>query len=97
MAGNRCRPPTRRQPDLHPPPPPLDLRRLLPADLRADPGARPLLLLHGLGDRSPVAVPDDVAAWPGPIAALDFTGHGDSTTIGAERAGVLERAAELGL
>jgi len=25
------------------------------------------------------------------------TGHGDSTTIGAERPGVLARAAELGL
>lgn len=38
-----------------------------------------LLLLHGLGERSPREVPDAVAAWPGPIAALDFTGHGDST------------------
>jgi len=41
--------------------------------------SRPLLLLHGLGDRSPDSVPHWVAAWPGPIAALDFTGHGDST------------------
>jgi pimeloyl-ACP methyl ester carboxylesterase len=52
--------------------------------LRAEPldaavPSRPLLLLHGLGDRSPDSVPHWVAAWPGPVAALDFTGHGDST------------------
>jgi len=41
--------------------------------------SRPLLLLHGLGDRSPTGVPHWCASWPGPIAALDFTGHGDST------------------
>ncbi len=41
--------------------------------------SRPLLLLHGLGDRSPVSVPDWVAPWPGTIAALDFTGHGSSS------------------
>lgn len=40
---------------------------------------RPLLLLHGLGERSPEAVPEELAGWPGPIAALDFTGHGAST------------------
>lgn len=39
----------------------------------------PLLLLHGLGERSPVTVPDTLAGWSGPVAALDFTGHGDST------------------
>ena len=39
----------------------------------------PLLLLHGLGERSPAEVPDAVAAWRGPITALDFTGHGMST------------------
>jgi pimeloyl-ACP methyl ester carboxylesterase len=38
-----------------------------------------LLLLHGLGERSPERVPDAVAAWPGPVTALDFTGHGAST------------------
>lgn len=44
------------------------------------PGAgRTLLLLHGLGESSPTAVPEYAAAWPGPIAALDFTGHGAST------------------
>jgi pimeloyl-ACP methyl ester carboxylesterase len=38
-----------------------------------------LLLLHGLGERSPAAVPPVAEAWPGPVHALDFTGHGDST------------------
>ena len=52
--------------------------------LRAEPldaavPSRPLLLLHGLGDRSPTSVPHWCASWPGPVAALDFTGHGDST------------------
>jgi pimeloyl-ACP methyl ester carboxylesterase len=37
-----------------------------------------LLLLHGLGGRTPLDVPDDVAAWPGPITGLDLTGHGAS-------------------
>ena len=46
--------------------------------LRAGEG-RALLLLHGLGERSPRELPADVAGWPGPVAALDFTGHGDST------------------
>jgi pimeloyl-ACP methyl ester carboxylesterase len=46
--------------------------------LRAGPG-RTLLLLHGLGERSPAAVPQELAAWPGPVYALDFTGHGAST------------------
>ncbi|MGI9644994.1 MAG: alpha/beta fold hydrolase [Ilumatobacteraceae bacterium] len=41
---------------------------------------RALLLLHGLGEQSPDDVPEAVAAWPGPITALDFTGHGASTT-----------------
>jgi pimeloyl-ACP methyl ester carboxylesterase len=40
---------------------------------------RPLLLLHGLGERSPQAVPEHLAAWPGAIWALDFSGHGDSS------------------
>lgn len=47
--------------------------------LRAGEG-RPLLLLHALGEASPTVVPAHVAdAWPGPIHALDFTGHGAST------------------
>ena len=29
-------------------------------------GARPLLLLHGLGERSPSSVPSWAAVWPGP-------------------------------
>jgi pimeloyl-ACP methyl ester carboxylesterase len=40
---------------------------------------RPLLHLHGLGERSPVEVPSHLAAWRGPVWALDFTGHGAST------------------
>jgi pimeloyl-ACP methyl ester carboxylesterase len=47
--------------------------------LRTDAGGRALLLLHGRGLRSPAGVPAAVAAWPGPIWALDFTGHGAST------------------
>jgi pimeloyl-ACP methyl ester carboxylesterase len=39
----------------------------------------PLLLLHGLGARTPDTVPADIdAAWTGPIYGLDFTGHGQS-------------------
>lgn len=44
-----------------------------------DAGSRPLLILHGLGEQSPAAVPVWAAAWPGEVAALDFTGHGAST------------------
>jgi pimeloyl-ACP methyl ester carboxylesterase len=40
---------------------------------------RPLLLLHGLGERSPAAPPASLAAWTGPLFALDFSGHGAST------------------
>jgi len=40
---------------------------------------RPLLLLHGLGERSPRSVPAHLESWTGPVYALDFTGHGDST------------------
>jgi pimeloyl-ACP methyl ester carboxylesterase len=40
---------------------------------------RPLLFLHGLGERAPAVVPSWLADWTGPVAALDFTGHGDST------------------
>ncbi len=40
---------------------------------------RPLLLLHGLGEASPDRVPSWAAAWPGPVVALDFAGHGRST------------------
>ncbi len=40
---------------------------------------RPLLLLHGLGERSPERAPAWAAGWPGAVHALDFTGHGAST------------------
>jgi pimeloyl-ACP methyl ester carboxylesterase len=47
-------------------------------ELRSGPG-RSLLLLHGLGGHTPARVPDELAAWPGPVHGLDFTGHGEST------------------
>jgi pimeloyl-ACP methyl ester carboxylesterase len=52
--------------------------RLALHDLRVGEG-RPLLLLHGLGERAPVEVAPYLDVWHGPIAALDFTGHGLST------------------
>jgi pimeloyl-ACP methyl ester carboxylesterase len=52
--------------------------RLALHNLRGGQG-RPLLLLHGLGERAPQRVDGELAAWPGPIYALDFTGHGAST------------------
>lgn len=45
----------------------------------SDGPGRTLLLLHGLGERSPATVPTWAEGWPGPVAALDFTGHGEST------------------
>jgi pimeloyl-ACP methyl ester carboxylesterase len=44
-----------------------------------DGDGRPLLVVHGLGERSPEAVPDHLDGWPGPVWALDLTGHGSST------------------
>jgi pimeloyl-ACP methyl ester carboxylesterase len=44
-----------------------------------DEGGRPLLLLHGLGERTPAAPPAMTDVWPGPVFGLDFTGHGAST------------------
>lgn len=46
---------------------------------RADSVTHGLLLLHGLGERSPDSVPAWAAGWSGPVYALDFTGHGAST------------------
>lgn len=46
-------------------------------ELRTGSG-RPLLLLHGLGEATPAALPDRFEPWPGPVFGLDFTGHGDS-------------------
>ncbi len=40
---------------------------------------RTLLMLHGLGESAPDDVPSWLTSWTGPIAALDFTGHGRST------------------
>jgi pimeloyl-ACP methyl ester carboxylesterase len=57
----------------------LALHHLRSAEESPDPQCRPLLLLHGLGEQSSGSVPQWAAAWPGPIAALDFTGHGAST------------------
>jgi pimeloyl-ACP methyl ester carboxylesterase len=45
----------------------------------SDGEGRALLLLHGLGESSPDHVPSWAAGWPGPVVALDFTGHGQST------------------
>ena len=38
-----------------------------------------LLLLHGLGERTPKRVPAAYVAWPGRVFGLDLTGHGDSS------------------
>lgn len=71
----------------------LALHALRPGD------GRPLLLLHGLGECSPEAVPDELASWDGPIWALDFTGHGASTlpTGGGYSAEVLMGDADVAL
>ena len=50
-------------------------------ELRAKAG-RPLLLLHGLAERSPAVLPPHLSEWPGPVFALDFVGHGASTIRG---------------
>ncbi len=42
-------------------------------------GGRPLLILHGLGEAAPRRLPRWADTWPGPVSALDFTGHGAST------------------
>lgn len=44
-----------------------------------EPAARPLLLLHGLGEETPGTVPSWVESWRGAVVGLDFTGHGRST------------------
>jgi pimeloyl-ACP methyl ester carboxylesterase len=45
--------------------------------LREAPGPA-LLLLHALGEQAPARLPKAFEDWPGPIHALDFTGHGRS-------------------
>lgn len=52
--------------------------RLALHTLRAGGEGHALLLLHGLGERSPTRLPAHFASWPGPVHALDFTGHGAS-------------------
>ena len=52
--------------------------RLALHELRGGRG-RALLLLHGLGERSPAKPPPEADVWPGPVLALDFTGHGQSS------------------
>jgi len=47
-------------------------------ELRGGQG-RALLLLHGLGERSPAKLRSELEPWPGPVYALDFTGHGESS------------------
>ncbi len=53
----------------------LALHRLREA---TDAEVRPLLLLHGLGERTMATPPAEVGAWSGPVWGLDFTGHGHS-------------------
>lgn len=55
-----------------------DKVRLALHELRSGRG-RALLMLHALAERSPAEVPEELAGWPGPVFALDFTGHGAST------------------
>lgn len=57
----------------------LALHTLRTPDASDGDAAPNLLLLHGLGESSPTSVPEFAANWPGPIHALDFTGHGAST------------------
>lgn len=52
--------------------------RLALHELRGGSG-RALLLLHGLAENSASAPAEILAAWPGPVFGLDFTGHGEST------------------
>lgn len=71
----------------------LALHELRPGD------GRPLLLLHGLGEQTPTAVPVDVSGWRGPVWGLDFTGHGASTmpVAGGYTAEILMADAALAL
>ena len=52
--------------------------RLALRELRGGSG-QPLLELHGLAERAPDDVPKALDPWPGPIFALELTGHGSST------------------
>lgn len=57
----------------------LALHRLRSASRSDEKSSRPLLLLHGLGERTPQRTPAAIEGWPGEIWGLDFTGHGSST------------------
>jgi len=48
-------------------------------ELRSGEG-RPLLLIHGLGERTPDVAPPWLDRWPGPVWGLDLTGHGESSS-----------------
>ena len=52
--------------------------RLALHELRVAEG-RPLLLLHGLAEHTPDAVPAHLAGWPGAVWGLDLSGHGASS------------------
>ncbi len=54
----------------------LALHLIRPATTEA---ARPLLILHGLGEAAPATPPHWADGWVGPVFGLDFTGHGQST------------------
>ena len=54
----------------------LALHPLRPA---TQPGAHPLLLLHGLGESHAAHPAAAHEGWPGAVHALDFTGHGHSS------------------
>ncbi len=51
--------------------------RLALHELRVGEG-RPLLHVHGLAECSPAQVPAHLEAWPGPVWAIDLSGHGGS-------------------
>jgi pimeloyl-ACP methyl ester carboxylesterase len=54
------------------------LRLALHTLAEGDGTTHPLLLVHGLGEQSPMARPEWTESWPGAVLALDLTGHGES-------------------
>ena len=57
----------------------LALHPLRPAHADGPEPVRPLLVLHGLGERTPAEAPPWLDPWPGPVWGLDLTGHGASS------------------